>query len=338
MTACSGGGGDGADDQLAATDAEAREGAVSEELAPVPDGPVEEATDREVITTGSLTVEVSDAVDAAEDASRIVTTAGGRVDDWSEQAPVEDQPASAYLTVRIPAEVFLDTVEELKGLGDVRDLSLSREDVTLQVTDLEARIDALELSIARLERLMREAESVADLLTAEEALTQRQAELDSLRAQRTYLAEQVDLSTLYLALLPKETAPSPAPGGFWGGVQTGWAALVNAFNQLLVVLGVLLPWVALAGVVLAVVVIVRAALPKRLRPPSPAAPGAFPRPAGSGGPGGPAAPGGPGNPGGPGAPAGQARPSYGPAPAAQGVPGAGQQPAGPPPQGPPPRR
>lgn len=325
MTACSGGGGDGADDQLAAIDEGARESAVSEEMAPAPDGPVEEAADREVITTGSLTVEVSDAVDAAEDASRIVTTAGGRVDDWSEQAPVEDQPASAYLTVRIPAGVFLDTVEELKGLGDVRDLSLSREDVTLQVTDLDARIDALELSIARLERLMREADSVADLLTAEEALTQRQAELDSLRAQRTYLAEQVDLSTLYLALLPKETAPSPAPGGFWGGVQTGWAALVNAFNQLLVVLGVLLPWVALAGVVLAVVVIVRAALPKRPRPPSPAAPGAFARPAGPGGRGRPAAPGGPGNPGGPGGPA------------AQGVPVAGQQPAGPPPQGPPPQ-
>lgn len=277
LAACSSGGSDEA----------AEDGSgVAGEGAPVEDAARSDA-DRQVIVTGSLTVVVPDAIVAADSATRIVEAVGGRVDNRTDQAPVDDEPATSWLTVRVPADALTDTLEELSDLGEVRDRSLTRSDVTLEVTDLDARIQALEVSVGRLQALVAQAGSVADLLEAESALTQRQAELDSLRAQRAYLAEQVALSTISLSLLPEATAPAPEPGGFWGGVQRGWAALVSVFNQAVVVLGVLLPWIAVAGVVVAAVVLVGRMRPRKPRPPAPPRqpPGPYPLPAPPSGPG-----------------------------------------------------
>jgi len=248
-----------------------RDGTVADQALPEAGGSGESTTqDREVVITGSMTVTVDDAVEAGDEAQRIVEAAGGRVDAYSQQTPYEDIPVSVYLTVRIPSEDLTPTLEELEALGDVEDLSLNRQDVTLQVTDLDARIESLLVSIDRLQTLMSQATTTADLLEAEAALTERQAELDSLNAQKAYLSEQVDLATISLSLIPEDVAPEPEPAGFWGGVQKGWAALVTAFNALLVVLGALLPWALLAAVIGGIVVLIRRLIPRRPKPSRPA--------------------------------------------------------------------
>ncbi len=264
-----------------------RDGAVADQAVPEAGGSGETTTqDREVVITGSMTVTVDDAVEAGDEAQRIVEAAGGRVDAYSQQTPYEDIPVSVYMTVRIPSEDLTPTLEDLEALGTVEDLSLNRQDVTLQVTDLDARIESLQVSIDRLQTLMSQATTTADLLEAEAALTERQAELDSLKAQKAYLAEQVDLATISLSLIPEEVAPEPEPAGFWGGVQKGWAALVTAFNALLVVLGALLPWAVLAAVIGGVALLIRRLIPRKPKPPRPA-----PMPPHGAGPHGPVPPG-----------------------------------------------
>ena len=222
---------------------------------------------RQVITTGSLTVAVDDPLSAADEATRIAAGAGGRVDHRSERPEVEGTPASASLTLRVPADRLTDVLEDLESLGQPRDLALERQDVTLTVRDLDARIQALEVSIARLEDLMAAATSTGDLLEAEAALTERQAELDSLQSQRTYLGEQVALATIRLFLVSRETAPSPAPGGFWGGLVSGWTALVNTLNRAIEVVGALVPWAIFGALVVADVLLVRRLRPRRPGPP-----------------------------------------------------------------------
>ena len=235
------------------------EGFVSGDAArgPLEGEPSGESADRQVITTGSITLVVADAIRAADDAATIAERAGGRVDSRTERDDVAGVPASAYLTIRVPADKVAAALDELKALGELRNLSLDRQDVTLTVTDLEARINALSVSITRLEDLMSTATTTADLLEAERALTERQANLDSLQAQRNYLGEQVDLATISVSLVPREVIPAPAPGGFLGGLQTGWTALINTVNRAIEVVGVLVPWTVLAGLVLAVVFLVR---------------------------------------------------------------------------------
>jgi hypothetical protein len=76
-----------------------------------------------------------------------------------------------------------------------------------------------------------------------------------LQSQRALLADQVELSTLRVHLEPFGVAPAGGPDGFSDGLGTGWRALVTALGAVVVVLGVLLPWVAVAVLVTAAVLV-----------------------------------------------------------------------------------
>jgi hypothetical protein len=139
---------------------------------------------------------------------------------------------------------------------------VSRSDVTSTAIDLDARISALQTSVTRLQTLMDGAATTEALLAAEAALSERQEELESLQSQRSLLADQVELSTLRVHLRPFGVAPAGGPDGFLDGLSTGWRSLVTAVGAVVVVLGVLLPWLAVAALV-AVAVLVPVRLARR---------------------------------------------------------------------------
>jgi len=209
---------------------------------------------REVVTTGSLSLVAADPLRAMDEAVRLVEGVGGRVEERTEQAAGEEG-AHGWLTVRVPAAQLTATLDGIKLLGEVTDLSVSSEDVTRQGRDLDARIAALETSTERLVSLLAEADSSEALFAAEDALSERQAELEALQSERAYLSEQVAMSSLHVSV-SAERAVQLEAGGFVGGLSDGWNALVTFTSGLLVVVGVLLPWLAVGGVLLAVVAVV----------------------------------------------------------------------------------
>jgi hypothetical protein len=208
-------------------------------------------TRQQVVTTGSLTVTADDPIRTATDA----TEAGGRVDSRDETPGTSDQAPRATLTVRIPADDFDAVLARLQALGTVDNLSVSAVDVTAQAADLDARVTALQASVDRLLGLMAAATTTADLLAAETSLSQRQAELDGLVAQRDALADQVDFSSVTVSFVAPGSIAPGVPTDFWGGVVAGWNALVAAASGLVVVVGVLVPWLLPLAVVAAVVVL-----------------------------------------------------------------------------------
>lgn len=213
------------------------------------------AVDRQVITTGWVSIVVDDPADAAAEAVRITESVGGRVDGRSEIAPTDGDAGSATLTLRIPAEALTSTLDRLRELGDVREVSLNASDVTMQAQDLAARITALRASVDRLLALLPTATDTETLIALETALSERQAELESLQAQKRYLDDQVSMATITLSLTTVADAPKVAPDSFLAGLIAGWNALVAFLAGLLVVLGVALPWLGLAGLIALVVVL-----------------------------------------------------------------------------------
>ncbi len=214
--------------------------------------------DRQVVTTASASVAVEDPAAAARRISELVEAAGGRVDERTEQAASgEDgvEGAVADLVVRVPAAALTDLLADLEDLGDVESVSVSRSDVTATAVDLDARISALRTSVARLQALMDGAATTEALLAAEEALAERQEQLESLQSQRALLADQVELSTLTVHLEPFGVAPAGGPDGFGDGLGTGWRALTSAVGAAVVVLGVLLPWLGVAALVAGAVLV-----------------------------------------------------------------------------------
>ena len=201
---------------------------------------------REVITTGSVDVTVDDPRDVAKRFAAWVESKSGRVDGRTESKDGEGR-TSASLTVRVPSGQMSDALAKLATYGDVGTVDVQNEDVTAQGQDLDARIKALEISIDRLEKILAEAGSSAEVVRAEDALTQRQEQLESLQAQRKALTDQVSLSTLNVELIQKGSASTVSPGGFQGGLTKGWDALVDTVNGIVSLAGVLVPWLVVGA-------------------------------------------------------------------------------------------
>ncbi|MDN4642232.1 DUF4349 domain-containing protein [Agreia sp. PsM10] len=233
------------------------------------DGSVQ--SDAQVITTGWVSISVSDPVAASADAAEVVETHGGHIDNRSEQAGTGSESASAQLTIRVPEDQVTQTLDELKKLGTVESVSISSTDVTSQTTDLDARITAMQGSVDRLLDLMAAATDIDDLITLETAISTRQADLDSLKAQRDLLADQVDYSTIDLQLYESGAVPVGGPKDFWGGLVVGWNSLVAALGGGLVAIGVALPWLLVLAVLAAITVIIIRVASRRTPTPPPSA-------------------------------------------------------------------
>ena len=219
------------------------------------DAPVSPA-DRQVITTGWVTITVDDPMDAAADAVRITEQAGGRIDGRSEYAPKDDTDrGSATLTLRIPSEQLTAALDKLRELGTVEEVSLNASDVTMATQDLDARITALSASVDRLLALLATATDTDTLIQLETAISDRQAQLESLESERRYYADQVSLSTVTLNLVTEYAGPVAKPVTFVDGLVAGWNAFVAFFSGLLVAIGVLLPFLVLAGLITFVIIV-----------------------------------------------------------------------------------
>lgn len=235
--------------------------AVAPEAGSVARDQVPQQADRKEVVTGQIFVTAADPVRAARDAVAVVESAGGRVDNRTENPETDNSPASSSLTARIPASELTAAVDSIEALGKVTSVSISRDDVTMQYQDLDARIGALQASVDRLRALIAGATNTADLIEAESALSSRQGELDSLTSQKNYLADQVDLSTITVQFSTDDVTPSPGPDNFLDGLVAGWHSLVDAFQGGVVALGRAIPWLGAlivgVGLVYGVVRVVR---------------------------------------------------------------------------------
>ena len=214
------------------------------------------SSERSYVTTGTITVTAEEPIDAAAEAIRIVEAAGGRVDSRQEYAPVNGDKGSATLTLRIPATEQTATIAKLRELGEVQNVAISSEDVTTVVQDLDGRITALRASVDRLLALLTTASDTDTLVAIESSLSQRQGELESLLAQQRNLDDQVALSTITLTLQSAADAPVENPDTFLTGLETGWGAFVGFLSGLLVLLGVLLPWLVFLALLLGVAFVI----------------------------------------------------------------------------------
>ncbi|WP_240962986.1 DUF4349 domain-containing protein [Antrihabitans stalactiti] len=211
-----------------------------------------DATERKEITTGSVYITAKDPIDSAHKAISKVEALQGRIDDRTEQPGTDNTTPSASLTVRVPSAKTDQLIEELQQLGRVTNITISKSDVTMQVEDLDARIKALQTSVDRLRALIAGAANTADLLEAENALSSRQADLDSLTAQKRRLDDQIDLSTLTIQFTTEDVTPpnpDPGPSNFWDGIVSGWNSLVDALADAVVFVGKAIPWLAFFGVI-----------------------------------------------------------------------------------------
>ncbi|MEV6814211.1 DUF4349 domain-containing protein [Micromonospora sp. NPDC051296] len=203
---------------------------------------------RAIIYTGSIQLKVDDVEARAREAVATATRAGGFV--GGDQRRSADADAVAELQLRVPAARFYGVVEELAGLGVQERRQIDTQDVTEETVDLDARIISQRARVESARRLLAQASSIGDLVTVENELARREADLASLEAKKRRLGDLTALSTITVTLVGPDasTADEENQIGFLVGLKGGWKVFLASMTVLLTVLGAVLPWLLVFGV------------------------------------------------------------------------------------------
>ncbi len=281
LAACSGGG-DSASSDVAAggsvgADEDAGGGAVAPEPAPGANRTVIQT--KAMIRTGQVAVTSDQLDDARDEVDQLLFGFGGTVDSEETSHDRDGSIERSTLVLRVPVAKFKAAMDALEKLGKVKTSDTRSKNVTTEVIDVNERVETLQTSLDRLQDYQRDSEDIDELIRFEDQITQREAELQSLRAQQAYLSDQTSMSTitLYLSTPDKYVPPPDAleDAGFLTGLKSGWNALMDFVVVTLTVFGAVIPFAgAFALVGVPTWLLVRALARRRSAQPEPDPPAA----------------------------------------------------------------
>jgi hypothetical protein len=156
---------------------------------------------RDIIFRAQIAVEVDDVAIAGREATQRIEALGGVV--FGQTTETEPNPRTV-LTFKVAPADFDDALAQLGGVGELVDQTITADDVTDRVVDLESRVLTAETSVARLREFLAGAQTVQDVADLERELVARELELESLRGQLRTLRDQVALATITLTITQTE--------------------------------------------------------------------------------------------------------------------------------------
>lgn len=181
----------------------------------------------DVVRFGNLSLEVTDADEALARITTIVENVGGYISASSRSG----QGDSLYLsaTLRVPAAEFSAVMASLRGEGEVLYEDIGSYEVTMQVLDLEARLENLRASEAAFLKLLDRAQSVADVVAVQSELSRIQGDIESYEAQLSGVKDQVEMASINISLSLPVSPVAEASGDFDLGYEIS-SAIANLIN------------------------------------------------------------------------------------------------------------
>lgn len=223
--------------------------------------------DRLIIREGTVSIYAERTRQTRDDIEGLVQTfveEGAYVISASESSRGEGKEPRITMAIRVPVDQFDFVMDAIADMAvEVINSDENAQDVTEEYVDLEGRIDALEAARDRLMEIMSGAEFTEDLLMAEEQLTMREAELESLYGRLNYLSESARLSRIYIDLQPYElyepidTSWKPAQT-FRNAVEDLIDGMQSFADFMIRFAIVVLPWLVFFGLIIwGVVAVIR---------------------------------------------------------------------------------
>ena len=163
---------------------------------------------RQIIYTAEIEVRVTDVMQATAEANRVVAALGGLL--FGQRTEGGPRPTTV-LTYRVYPEDFDRAMAALEGVGEVERQSISTDDVTERIVDIESRITTATLSVERVRELIVEAADVEGIVALEQQLLERETLLEQLKGRLRTLQDQVNLATITLTITEiREDVPDAA--------------------------------------------------------------------------------------------------------------------------------
>lgn len=248
-----------------------RDGVTADEGGAVDDGGTT-VQRKAFISTGRVTLEGDDLVAVRSEIDRLLGRFGGFVADEQTYNDDEGRTVSSTLVLRVPGRHFEDMMTSFADFATVKSADRQAEDVSTEVIDVESRIRTQEVSLRRLRGFLGRAVDVDSMIRLESEIAQREATLESLKAQQEFLADQVSLATITVSMeTPAEPAPEDDPledAGFMSGLRGGWEALLDVLLVGATVVGAVIPFAAVLAVLGVPLWLALRARRQRRRPPA----------------------------------------------------------------------
>ncbi len=210
--------------------------------------------------TAGVTVQAKDVRKAVLALPDIVTAKGGAIFD-SDIAVGNPETATATITIKVPPTDLESLIDGIGGVGDLVGRTQKTEDVSAQITDVDARIQTAQASVDRVRELLKTATNIDDVVRLESEVTTRETTLEELLASQRNLGDRVQLATLTVTIQPVPAAqliakpPVRKHTSVGGAFHKGWRAFTNAAHGIAVAFGYTAPFLAimlLIGLVAAV--------------------------------------------------------------------------------------
>lgn len=156
------------------------------------------------------------------------------------------------LRIRIAPNKFDDVNDLLKTVGSVEDFTQSSNDLTVQSRELDIRIENRNTFLRRLRDLINQSTNVSQILEIEREASRIESELESLKTQKNYLENQVQLSTIELRLYEEKTLTDKLGISFDSLSASFIYAMSLSIGFVVALIGFLIPLAIVIGIPFAI--------------------------------------------------------------------------------------
>lgn len=198
--------------------------------------------ERIVIRNAELSIVVDNPAEAMDTIGRMAERMGGYIvnsNTWKTSNYKGVEIPEANVSVRVPANLLNQALDEIKALLNNKDQDLlsenvSGKDVTKEYTDLNSRLRNLEDAEAQLKLILDEAYKTEDVLNVFEQLTYYREQIEVTKGQIRYYEESAALSIINVRIQAHEAVNPITVAGWKPSVTVSKAlqSLVNAFQAI----------------------------------------------------------------------------------------------------------
>ncbi len=180
-----------------------------------------------LIYTGDLSLQTTDLAAAMQVIEQLVSDCGGYLERSERYA------AQVYYTVRVPQtsfDAFMSAAGAQAGCRVVYQ-STSTDDVGEVYADLENRLETLNIKLERLQNLLTQAESMEDIITIEDSISEAEAEIERLTGQRNHYDSLIDFSTVTVSISEVSALGEGENAGLGQRLSAGFLSGLSAFGE-----------------------------------------------------------------------------------------------------------
>lgn len=224
------------------------------------------ASNRKLIKTVDMSVETENYDELLVNLASQIKQLGGYIEyqyEYNGRSISEyNSNRNANWEIRIPTAHFDEFVVQVDEETNIIDKTERVTDVTLKYVDLESHKTALLTEQKRLLELVENADTIEDIITIEQRLSDVRYELESMESQLRMLDNQIDYSTINLSIQEVKRIVIVEENSVWDRIRNGFSktlynlgdGLVNLFVWFIVNIPYFIVW---AVVIAAVIFVIR---------------------------------------------------------------------------------